>query len=188
MQNNILKWWWYKSILNNSMRKWKQHKLNQGKIITINLIWYISKYGYMTWTLPGGKFLGFRKLFRQMKMTRKDSIHISIMVVCGERKTYILLKHSCTWYWEHFSKIKCIRYSLQKVICRISVQFTCKVVSSFSWWSNIMQLIPIPHRGLRPQAPHALGLNPPSQVFIGYHWLPDSRPRQLKRMYFKDYI
>ena len=79
------------------------------------------KYGYMTWTLPGGKFLGFRKLFRQMKMTRKDSIHISIMVVCGERKTYILLKHSCTWYWEHFSKIKCIRYSLQIVIFHISV-------------------------------------------------------------------
>ena len=25
--------------------------------------------------------------------------------------------------------------------------------------------------GLHPQAPHAVGLNPPSQLVIGYHWL-----------------
>ena len=26
-------------------------------------------------------------------------------------------------------------------------------------------------RGLRPQATHAFGLNPPNQLVIGYHWL-----------------
>ena len=28
-----------------------------------------------------------------------------------------------------------------------------------------------PHRGLRPQALKAFGLNPHSQLVIGYHWL-----------------
>ena len=27
------------------------------------------------------------------------------------------------------------------------------------------------HRGLRPQSPDAFGLNPPSQLDLGYHWL-----------------
>ena len=29
----------------------------------------------------------------------------------------------------------------------------------------------IPHWGLRPQAPDAFGLNPPTQLVLGYHWL-----------------
>ena len=29
----------------------------------------------------------------------------------------------------------------------------------------------IPHRGLHLQAPDAFGLNPPSQLVLGYHWL-----------------
>ena len=46
----------------------------------------------------------------------------------------------------------------EAVCCDLDI-FLCYVKPSFLW------------EGFRPQAPDAFGLNPPSQLVLGYHWL-----------------